>query len=31
MPEVGDRVRVAPTKVGGAVREGVVTGVTDDS
>ncbi len=27
MAEVGDRVRIAPTKVGGAAREGVVTGV----
>jgi hypothetical protein len=27
MPVVGDRVRIAPTKVGGAIREGVVTGV----
>ena len=30
MPEVGDRVRIAPTKVGQAQRDGVVTGVTDD-
>lgn len=27
MPSVGDRVRIAPRKVGGAPREGVVTGV----
>ena len=27
MPEVGDRVRVESTKLGQAVREGVVTGV----
>jgi hypothetical protein len=27
MPSVGDRVRIAPTKVGGSPREGVVTGV----
>ena len=27
MPEVGDRVRVRPTKIGQAVREGVVTQV----
>jgi hypothetical protein len=28
MPEVGDRVRIAPRKVGGSPREGVVTGAT---
>ena len=27
MPLVGDRVRIAPRKVGGSPREGVVTGV----
>jgi len=27
MPEVGDRVRVRPTKIGQTVREGVVTQV----
>ena len=27
MPEVGDRVRIAPTKIGATPREGVVTGV----
>jgi hypothetical protein len=27
MPDVGDRVRIAPTKVAGTPREGVVTGV----
>jgi hypothetical protein len=27
MPDVGDRVRIAPTRVGGSPREGVVTGV----
>jgi len=27
MPHIGDRVRIAPTKVGGSPRDGVVTGV----
>jgi hypothetical protein len=27
MPTVGDRVRIAPTKIGAVAREGVVTGV----
>ena len=30
MPEVGDRVRVGSTKIGQAVREGVVTQVLGD-
>jgi len=27
VPDIGDRVRIAPMKVGGSPREGVVTGV----